>query len=97
MVKLRAILRAGAFGLGLLTAAGSLAALADTATGITEEKFGTMVRDYLLKHPEVLREVIEALDKKEKAAEKQASVAVITARAKEIFRSADDHVAVNPS
>jgi protein-disulfide isomerase len=97
MVKLRAILRAGALGLGLLTAAGSLAALADTATGITEEKFGTMVRDYLLKHPEVLREVIEALDKKEKAAEKQASVAVITARAKEIFRSADDHVAGNPS
>ena len=72
MVKLRAILRAGALGLGLLTAAASLAALSAAESDLNEEKFGTMVRDYLLKHPEVLREVIDALDKKEKAAEKQA-------------------------
>ena len=55
-----------------------------------------MVRDYLLKHPEVLREVIDALDKPEKAAEKAAAMSVISARSKEIFRSADDHVAGNP-
>ena len=92
MVKLRAVLHAGALGLGLLTAAASLAALSAAETGLTEEKFGTMVRDYLLKHPEVLREVIDALDKKEKAA----AMSVISARSKEIFRSADDHVAGNP-
>jgi protein-disulfide isomerase len=97
MVKLRAIVCAGALGLGLLTAAGSLAALAAADTGLTEEQFGTMVRNYLLKHPEVLRETIEALDKKEKAAETQASVEVISTRAKEIFRSSDDHVAGNPA
>ena len=96
MVKLRAVLHAGAVGLGLLTAAASLAALSAAETGLTEEKFGTMVRDYLLKHPEVLREVIDALDKKEKAAEKAAAMSVISARSKEIFRSADDHVAGNP-
>jgi len=97
MVKLRAIVCAGALSLGLLTAAGSLAALAAADTGLTEEQFGTMVRNYLLKHPEVLREAIEALDKKEKAAETQASVEVISTRAKEIFRSSDDHVAGNPA
>jgi protein-disulfide isomerase len=97
MVKLRAIVCAGALSLGLLTAAGSLAALAAADTGLTEEQFGTMVRNYLLKHPEVLRETIEALDKKEKAAETQASVEVISTRAKEIFRSSDDHVAGNPA
>ena len=42
-------------------------------------------------------EAIEALDKKEKAAETQASVEVISSRAKEIFRSSDDHVAGNPA
>jgi protein-disulfide isomerase len=97
MVKLRAIVCAGALGLELLTAAGSLADLAAADTGLTEEQFGTMVRNYLLKHPEVLRETIEALDKKEKAAETQASVEVISTRAKEIFRSSDDHVAGNPA
>jgi protein-disulfide isomerase len=97
MVKLRAILRAGVLSLGVLAMAGSLAALAAAESGLSEEKFGSMVRDYLLKHPEVLREVIDALDKKEKAAEAQASVQVISTRAKEIFRSADDHVAGNPA
>jgi protein-disulfide isomerase len=97
MVKLRAYLGAGALALGLLTAAVSLAASSAAETGLTEEKFGTMVRDYLLKHPEVLREVIDALDKKEKAAEKQAAVSVISSRSKEIFRSSDDHVAGNPA
>jgi protein-disulfide isomerase len=96
MVKLRAILRAGVLGLGLLAAAAALAALSAAETGLTEEKFGTMVRDYLLKHPEVLREVIDALDKKEKAAEKQAAISVISSRSKEIFRSVNDHVAGNP-
>src|SRR6476620_2599488 len=97
MVKLRAFLRAGALSLGLLTAAGSLAALAAAESGLNEEQFGSMVRTYLLKHPEVLREVIDALDKKEKADEAKASVEVISTRAKEIFRSSDDHVAGNPS
>ena len=96
MVKLRAFLRAGALSLGLLTAAGSLAALAAAELGLSEEQFGSMVRAYLLKHPEVLREVIDALDKKEKSDEAKASVEVISTRAKEIFRSSDDHVAGNP-
>ena len=97
MVKLRAFLRAGALSLGLLTAAGSLAALAAAESGLSEEQFGSMVRAYLLKHPEVLREVIDALDKKEKSDEAKASVEVISTRAKEIFRSSDDHVAGNPT
>ena len=90
MVKLRAFLRAGALSLGLLTAAGSLAALAAAESGLSEEQFGSMVRAYLLKHPEVLREVIDALDKKEKSAlmkgegDRKAKVAVAFAVGKNL-------------
>jgi protein-disulfide isomerase len=98
MSNLPAAFRAGAIGLAMLAALGISggSSIAEDIR-VSEEKFGQMVRDYLLKHPEVLREVIEALEKKEKVAEGQASTAAIKAHAGELFRSADDFVAGNPA
>ena len=70
MSNLHAALRAAATGLAMLAAVGAFggSSMAEDIR-VNEEKFGQMVRDYLLKHPEVLREVIDALEKKEKATE----------------------------
>ena len=73
-------------------------------TGLHAEEFnqqqrdemGQIIRDYLIKNPEVLREAIAALEVKEKEAAAVAATAAITERAEDIYRSDDDLVAGNP-
>lgn len=60
------------------------------------EELGTIIRDYLIENPEVLRDVLQALERKSKEAESAATEAVIGERAAEIFRSSDDLVVGNP-
>lgn len=60
------------------------------------KELGGIIRDYLIENPEVLREVIQALDLKEQQAASAAATAAISECAKEIYRSEDDLVAGNP-
>ena len=60
------------------------------------QEMGEIIRDYLVSNPEVLREVIQALERKEKEAGAAAATAAISERGAEIYRSDDDLVAGNP-
>jgi protein-disulfide isomerase len=60
------------------------------------EELGGIIRDYLIQNPEVLREVIQALETKEKEAGAAAAMAAISERGDEIYRNDDDLVAGNP-
>ena len=70
--------------------------LAEEFSAEQRDEMGQIIRDYLIKNPEVLREAIQALEAKEKAAEAAAATAAIGERAEEIYRSEDDLVAGNP-
>ena len=68
----------------------------DGFTDLQKDAIGGIVREYLLKHPEVLKESLDALQKKEE--EQQVSLAKggIKANADALFRSPLDYVAGNP-
>lgn len=60
------------------------------------EELGKIIREYLIENPEVLREAIQALETKRKAAEESAAKTAIAQQAQEIYRSEADLVAGNP-
>ena len=60
------------------------------------EELGGIIREYLLENPELLREVIEALEVKERQAEVAAAAAALKELGPELFRSEADFVAGNP-
>jgi protein-disulfide isomerase len=79
-----------------------LAALAAPAAaeGLTpeqKEELGPIIREYLLKNPEVLREAMEALERKQADAENMQRKGALAERADEIFRAKGDLVAGNPN
>jgi protein-disulfide isomerase len=55
-----------------------------------------IIKDYLLAHPEVLKEMSQLLEEKEKAAEEEQRKGALASSADKIFRSKGDHVAGNP-
>lgn len=57
------------------------------------DEIGVIVREYLLQNPEVLIEMSQELEKRQKLAEGESRKAALTANADEIFRSPDDFVA----
>ena len=61
------------------------------------EELGEIIRDYLLENPEVLREVIQSLERKEQEEAAAAATAAISERGAELYRSDDDLVAGNPN
>jgi protein-disulfide isomerase len=68
---------------------------ADPALSVPEiEK---IVRDYLMREPEVIYEAIQELQKRQQAAEAERQQTAIVERADEIFRQPDDPVAGDPS
>jgi protein-disulfide isomerase len=60
------------------------------------EEMGEIIRDYLLENPEILREVIQALEAKEQQAGVAALTDAIRERGPELYRSEHDLVAGNP-
>jgi protein-disulfide isomerase len=56
-----------------------------------------IVRNYLLKNPEIIVEVQQALEEKQRAEQKVASAAVIQAESDDIFRAPHDGVVGNPN
>ena len=70
-------------------------ARADTS-GISDAEFGKRVRDYLMQNPEVLRDVLQELERKERARQAQATQDTIKAQAASLFRAEGDLVIGNP-
>jgi protein-disulfide isomerase len=60
------------------------------------EELGEIIRDYLIENPQVLREMIQALESQERQAEAAAAKAAIAEQGDEIYRSDGDFVAGNP-
>ncbi|HEY4192176.1 MAG TPA: DsbA family protein [Mesorhizobium sp.] len=79
-----------------LVGAGPRTASAETASKIDRTEVEAIVRDYLLKNPEVLLEVQQALETKQQEAQRIAHLGVINDSKAEIFNSAFDGVVGNP-
>src|SRR5271156_2849720 len=73
-------------GLALLFAFGSFAA-ADEFTPAQKEELGVFIKDYLVAHPDVLREAIEALDKHDKQVAEDERQKAVSDQAGELFSS----------
>ena len=90
------------FPLGLALAAGfmlTLGAPASQAQSISDAQRGDIekiVREYLVQHPEVLQEAMEALEKKQAADEAAKHEAAVKENAQEIFNSPRQVTAGNP-
>jgi protein-disulfide isomerase len=78
--------------------AGNTPAAVTTASGDTLDRKAveTIVREYLLANPELLLEVQQALDAKQKEEQKVAQKTIIDAARDKIYRSAHDGVVGNP-
>jgi protein-disulfide isomerase len=76
------------YALGLALAVAFAPAVgAETLTPAQKTEFGAFIHEYLVSHPEVLREAIDALDKHDKQAAEEARNKAVTANADEIYRS----------
>ncbi len=90
------------FALGLAAAlAGAAACLgsparADEFTPAQKQEMGAFIHDYLVNNPEVLREAIEALDKRDKAAAADQREKVVTSQAGPLFSSKYQATIGNP-
>lgn len=61
-----------------------------------KQEIGKIVRDYLLKNPAILRDMMEALETREAAELTKAQSEMVSRRADDIFRSSGDVVLGNP-
>lgn len=77
--------------------AAQIAQAASADTKIDRAEVEGIIRDYLLKNPEVLLEAQEALEAKQKEAQRVASLEVIKGAKDQIFNSAFDGVVGNPN
>ncbi len=82
MIRLSSVIAAAAIAL-----AGVTAASAQTFSQPQRDEIGQIVRDYLLKHPEVLQEVMQELEKKQQVAEADKARGAIKTHAEELFNS----------
>lgn len=85
--------------LAFALAFGTLATLHTPAAAFTDsekDEIGTVVREYLLKHPEVLQEAIAELEKRQQAAESQGRQAALADMKDLIFNSPRGVVIGNP-
>ena len=69
---------------------------ADEFTPAQKQELGAFIREYLVNNPEVLQEAIQALDKKDKAAEEENRQKVVTSQAGPLFSSKYQATVGNP-
>jgi len=62
-----------------------------------KEAIGDIVRDYLLDHPEVVRDSLIELERREQVAQSEQQKQAIVENREQIFHSPDDFVAGNPN
>jgi protein-disulfide isomerase len=80
----------------LLWGAGSTVSAAEFSDSQRKE-MEAIVRDYLLANPDLLREMSQLLEQKEKLAEDQQRKSALVSNADQIFRDGTDFVAGNPN
>lgn len=71
-------------------------AVAQTSAPTEQERIERMVHDYLLKHPEVVIEALQAAEAKEKGKQEEASRAAITAKRGELLEDPSAPIGGNP-
>ena len=82
-----------------LAAAATLVALpvrADEFTSAQKQELGVFIRDYLVNNPDVLKEAIEALDKRDKATAEAERQKVVVGEAGQLFSSKYQATVGNP-
>src|SRR3954453_19179467 len=76
--------------------AGALPALAGEFTDSQKEELGAFIHDYLMKNPEVLRDALQELDRRQTQAESTARKEALISKAAAVFHEGDDLVGGNP-
>ena len=79
--------------LGLLAAP---SVRAEEGAPLPREEVEKIVRDYLMREPEVIYDAIQVLQERRQVAERERQRAMVVARAPALFDNADDPVAGNP-
>jgi protein-disulfide isomerase len=74
----------------------ALPALSANFTPAQKTEMEKIVHDYLLEHPEILRDMANKLEENDKKKEAEARIATLKAQAPQIFRDAGDAVVGNP-
>lgn len=69
---------------------------AETVTDDERLRIESIIRDYLLKNPEVLQEAYEVLQARDRSKQEEAAQKTIAENGAAIFKSPDDYVAGNP-
>jgi protein-disulfide isomerase len=92
-----AVLMIGAgFAAGRLSEPASAPALASASGGMERGQVEAIVRDYLIRNPEVMIEVQTALTAKQEEAQKAQQLAVLDGERDAIFNAAEDGIIGNP-
>ena len=92
---MRAALKTLLLTLLMLWSAGSAANSAEFSDGQRKE-METIIKDYLLANPEILQEMSQTLEQKQKLAEDEQRKSGLVQNAEQIFRDKSDFVAGNP-
>jgi len=94
-MMMRRLIAYGTICLAVVTA--GVSAHAATFNDEQKTEIGAIVREYLLNNPELFREVLQELEKKEAAEDSAQMKVVLKDNADQIFRSSLDLVAGNPN
>ncbi|MCW5691424.1 MAG: DsbA family protein [Pseudolabrys sp.] len=89
-------LRIAAVGAALMASALMQSASAAEFSSTQRDEIGTIVREYLIAHPEVLQEAMAELDKRQQAAESEKHQAAVKDNAKALFSSPNQVTLGNP-
>jgi protein-disulfide isomerase len=84
-------------GLAVLAAAPAQAAGEGDAAGLPAEQIERIVRDYLLREPEVVYQALQELQRRQDAAKLERQRQAVAAHRVQLFQNADDPVAGNPN
>ena len=95
-MRFRTMLTCVAFAGALLSSASSSSIAAESFTEAQKTELGALIRDYLVKNPDIIQEALEELDRRQKTAEadqQKAALAAVGAK----LNSADEGVVIgNP-
>jgi protein-disulfide isomerase len=80
----------------LLTALAAAPARADEFSPAQKDEIGAVVKDYLIRHPDALREALDSMDKHEKQVEAEARQKVVADQHGVLFDSPHQAVVGNP-
>jgi len=92
-IKARIAFAAAAVSLAI---AGAAPALADSFSADQREEIGTIIKDYLLSHPEVMQDVMAELEKRQQSAEAEKHRAAVAENKATLFASPHQVVLGNP-